>query len=82
VVALIALSRQRPRKERSANRSAELMRFRKPVSAYLHFIKTTSRRCPDINPNPKRYCEFCSLWLSGLGARDDADADAGGDGDG
>jgi len=63
VVALIVLSRQRPRKEHSADRSAELMRFRKPVSAYLHFIKTTSRRCPDINPNPKQYCEFCSLWL-------------------
>lgn len=52
------------------------MRFREPVSAYLHFIKTASRRCPDINPNPKRYCEFCGLRPSGLGARDDADADA------
>lgn len=51
------------------------MRFREPVSAYLHFIKTTSRRCPDINPNPKRYCEFCGLRSSSLGAHDDADAD-------
>ena len=52
------------------------MRFREPASAYLHFIKTTSRRCPDINPNPKRYCEFCGLWPSSLDAHDDADADA------
>jgi hypothetical protein len=73
---LISLFRRRPRKECSADRLAELMRFREPVSAYLHFIKTTSRRWPDINLNPKRHCEFCGLRLSGLGERDDADADA------
>jgi len=51
------------------------MHFEGPVSAYLHFIKTASRRCPNINPNSKRYCEFRGLQPWSLAARDDADAD-------
>jgi len=37
VVALIVLSRQRPRKEHSADRSAELMRFRKRQRVFTFY---------------------------------------------
>lgn len=64
------------KKETTADRSTGINAFSKgPVSAYLHFIKTASRRCPNINLNSKRYCEFRGLQPPSLAARDDADAD-------